>query len=238
MASTSALAPGTDTRTRASSGLPRRAVAVVRCGADLGAPRVPPGGRRERGLDGRQPGVERAVVLEPQRDDEIVGRRLGGTSKPITVEHLDVERGGHGDLGRGHAGGVLHGPADLEQGHRVGVRAGRSSTWVRGHAASAPRSAARSRASRAPRAGRHRRRADPQQVDRGGASRPASRGRPARRRARAAPRRAGRSPSSVAESRVVRPRRAADRDVDVGGGRPRRRGAPPASRRARRRRAG
>ena len=52
-----------------------------------------------------------------------LGVGLGGDVEAHLGEHLDVERGGHRDLGRGDAGDALHGPADLEQRHRVGVGA-------------------------------------------------------------------------------------------------------------------
>ena len=69
------------------------------------------------------------------------GVASAGTSKPISAEHLDVERGGHRDLGRGHPGQALDGAADLEQGHRVGVgaRAQLDVPVSRRHAASAIR---------------------------------------------------------------------------------------------------
>jgi len=80
--------------------------------------------RRARGdqgrVDGRERGGDLGVVVEPERDDHVVGRG-GRDIESHALEHLEVKAGGHGHLRGDHAGGGLHRPADLEQGHRVGV---------------------------------------------------------------------------------------------------------------------
>ena len=90
---------------RARSRRAPRPARARRAGAAQGARRwcaaAPPRSARVRRGGWRRPGrrstparapVEGAVVVEAERDDHVVGRRLGGTSKPISVEHLDVER--------------------------------------------------------------------------------------------------------------------------------------------------
>ena len=79
--------------------------------------------RDERRVDGRQRGRHVGVVVEAERDDHVVGGG-GGHVEAHALEHLEVEAGGHRDLRGNHAGGGLDGPADLQQRHRVGVRAG------------------------------------------------------------------------------------------------------------------
>ena len=152
IASTNALAPGHGHEDEGVAAAAQRGGggAVRR---DLGAPGVAAGAGREGALDGGEPGVERPAVLEPERDDQVVRRGLGRDGEAHLGEYLDVERGGHGDLGRGHAGGVLHAAADLEQGHRVGVRAAAQlDVGLRcgGHAARAPSVSSWSSARRAP----------------------------------------------------------------------------------------
>ena len=152
-------------------------------------------------------------------------------------QHLEVERGGHRHLGGGDPGDALHGPADLEQRHRVGVRAGADLDVARPSALMRrPRQRGRARAA-APRAARAGRVADREP----GRRRAASSGVP-----RAA-RYAANSRHHLAVQRAVQQGRGEQRGpvrgargrrrrstgvVDSGG-----RGAWPASRRARRRRA-
>ena len=56
------------------------------------------------------PGRDPRVVRAADREDEVVGARAVGDVEPHPGEHLDVELGRHGDLGRGHAVGAGHGP--------------------------------------------------------------------------------------------------------------------------------
>ena len=46
------------------------------------------------------PRSHRVLVGGPDGDDEVVGTGPSGTSKPMPLQHLDVELGRHGDLGR------------------------------------------------------------------------------------------------------------------------------------------
>ena len=55
----------------------------MRGGAILRRARGSPGRLGERLRDAGERGVQGVGVVEPQRDDEVVGRGLGGTSKPI-----------------------------------------------------------------------------------------------------------------------------------------------------------
>ena len=77
---------------RGAGGPRRRLLARCRC---RGGART----RRARASTPASAGVERAVVGEPdaRRPCRWASPRAG-TSKPISVEHLDVERGGHRDL--------------------------------------------------------------------------------------------------------------------------------------------
>ena len=105
IASTVALAPGTETRTSAA-GRPSAARSPW-CGAGrarrrrwrrTGGVRRPPA----RASTAASAAVERVVVVHPQRDDHVVGAARRGRRSP-SREHLDVERGGHRDLGGEHA---------------------------------------------------------------------------------------------------------------------------------------
>ena len=85
IASTNALAPGTDTRTRASP-LPRSAAAVVRWGATSALPASRRVLAARAALDGGEPGVERPA--RPRAGGRRPGRSgvaSGGTVKPISV---------------------------------------------------------------------------------------------------------------------------------------------------------
>ncbi len=102
--------------------------------------------RRARGSSGRlgerlgdagEGGVQPVRVVEPQRDDEVVGRGLGRDVEAHPGQHLEVQLGGHRDLGGGDARQALDGAADLQQRHRVGERS-RPELDVGRHAAPAP----------------------------------------------------------------------------------------------------
>ncbi len=123
MASTVALAPGTETST-IDPGTDRSAAPTVRGGASSLGPDGSAYGVGQRSLDTRQRAFERGLVVDAQGDDHLVGRRSVGDVEAHLAEHLDVEGRRHRDLRRVHARHRLHVAADLEQRHRVGVRAG------------------------------------------------------------------------------------------------------------------
>ena len=135
IASTVALAPGTETSAIASgSRAPQRAPGGPRRG-DRGVAARRAGGRERRVDRGERRGHV-GVGVEAQRDDHVVGGGAGDV-EAHPLEHLEVEAGRHRDL-RGHdAGRGLHGPAHLQQRHRVGVRTAAELDVVlgrRGHA--------------------------------------------------------------------------------------------------------
>ena len=101
IASTVALAPGTETSTSASgaaaaqrrAGRPRRRDGRVAGGRP---------GRDEGGVDRREGGRHVGVVVEAERDDHVVGGGVGH-GEAHALEHLEVEAGGHRHLRRHHA---------------------------------------------------------------------------------------------------------------------------------------
>ena len=109
-ASTVACCPGTETRARLASG-----------GSDRAAERAPgrrlaeAAGVRARRLQLRERGVEggpargEPLVGAADGDHEVVGARLGRDGEAHRGDHLGVELGRHGDLGRLDAGGGGHG---------------------------------------------------------------------------------------------------------------------------------
>ena len=217
IASTVALAPGHgDERDRAGTRTPQRGARRARRG-DGGVARRRPG-RRERGVDGGQRGRDVGVVVEAERDDHVVGGGLGDV-EAHALEHLEVEAGGHRHLGGDHAGRGLHGPAHLEQGHRVGVGAAPELDVVL-HAAlqGLSWSVVEGRQGEAG--------AGEEAGSRRGARRPAGPrwwwrwGRPATRRAAGSTSPRIAQSSRVAESRVVAPRRRRTAAVTAGSGRP------------------
>ncbi len=123
IASTVALAPGTETSTSASAPASRSAAPVVRWGSRV----APPSSRlvvRVRAVSTAASAASRAdVVVEPDRHHHVVGGR-GREREAHLLQHLEVERRRHRDLRGRDTLDALHGAADLEQRHRVGVRTG------------------------------------------------------------------------------------------------------------------
>ena len=176
IASTKALAPGTETRTRAVAGTTQR---TGRCPGRCHLARTViapvrveqrPVDAGERLVEGRcsasRSATTRSLVVASARDREAHLR-----------QHLDVQAGRHRHLGREHAVEVLDGAADLEQGHRVGVRPGTQldvQEPVAAHAGSPTDAHSSAAAQRHPRAARSRwsarRRAGPSRPLPGGRS--------------------------------------------------------------------
>ena len=123
IASTVALAPGTETST-SDPGRERSAAPTVRGGASSLAPRRAAYGVCQRSLDAGQRAFERGLVVDAQGDDHLVGRRAGRDLEAHLAEHLDVEGRRHRDLRRVHTRHRLHVAADLEERHGVGVGTG------------------------------------------------------------------------------------------------------------------
>ncbi len=198
IASTVALAPGVETSTR-PPGVARSAAAVVRAGAVSEAP----AGRRAVVVSARStaanPRASASASVGADRDHHVVdaGGRYG---EPHPAQHVDVQRGGHRDLGGEHAVDLRHVAAHLEQGHRVGVGARAELDVGRGAHAAAVRSVRVARAWRAP----HHRPEPGGVADRGAG--------PARRRPRQecrAPRGTSRAPAApprAGHSRAASPR--------------------------------
>ena len=78
----------------------------------------------QRTVDARERLVQGRRVGQAQRNHEVVGGCLARDLEAHLGEDLDVQSGRHRHLCGEHAVEVLHGAADLEQGHRVGVRPG------------------------------------------------------------------------------------------------------------------
>ncbi len=138
-ASVTACWPGTEITARLA---PERAAArPERARGDLvvtAAARVAGATQCGQGVvDRRKAGVEHVGVVDPQSDDEVVRPGLRRHVEAHATQHVDVELGGHRDLGGRDAGRAGDGARHLHQAHRVVIGAP-AQLHVAGHAALPP----------------------------------------------------------------------------------------------------